>query len=146
VIGYLDLLLRLSIWFLLTADSSLANIIIGICVAVLLPRNVIRATALTEWLRVLWEILVAIPQAYIEAVEMMLFPHRWETIAMERVKPNRTPGLIFLDIFLITFTPKTIVVHYHEDGWYEVHRVQRKRPQQDPPHPLELAMEDPSNA
>lgn len=30
-------------------------------------------------------------------------------ITMERVKPRRSPGLIFLDIFLITFTPKTIV-------------------------------------
>jgi len=46
---------------------------------------------------------------------------------MERVKPNRTPGLIFLDIFLITVTPKAIVLKYHEDGWYEVHRVRRKR-------------------
>ena len=45
---------------------------------------------------------------------------------MERVRPQRTPGLIFLDIFLITFTPKTIVVKCHEDGWYEVHRVKRR--------------------
>lgn len=128
MIGYLDLLLRLTIWFLLTADLSLANIIIGVCVVLLLPRHYPTTPAvLKDWLRALWEIIVAIPQAYFEAFEIMLRPHPQEDIAMERVKPNRTPGLIFLDIFLITFTPKTIVLKYHQDGWYEVHRVRRRR-------------------
>ena len=38
MIGYLDLILRLTIWFLLTADLSPANIAIGVAVALLLPR------------------------------------------------------------------------------------------------------------
>lgn len=125
MIGYLDLLLRLAIWFLLTADISLPNIIIGVCIALLLPRST-APSVLKDWLRALWEVIVAIPTAYLEAFEMMVRPHTQEDIAMERVKPNRTPGLIFLDIFLITFTPKTIVLKYHKDGWYEVHRVQRR--------------------
>lgn len=73
------------------------------------------------------EILIAIPQAYIEAFELIFFPHLEEEVTLERVRPNRTSGLIFLDIFLITFTPKTIVLNYREDGWYEVHRIRRKR-------------------
>lgn len=127
MIGFLDLLLRLTIWFLLTADASLTNIAIGVGVSLLLPRQYTSPSVLKDWLRVLWEVLVAIPKAYIEAIEMMLRPHSQEAMTMERVKPNRTPGLIFLDIFLITFTPKTIVLKYHEDGWYEVHWVRRKR-------------------
>jgi multicomponent Na+:H+ antiporter subunit E len=126
MIGYLNIFLRLTIWFLLTADFSLANIIIGICVTLLLPRVATAPGVLKDWLRALWETLVAIPQAYIEAVEIILRPHNREEITMERVKPNRTPGLIFLDIFIITFTPKTIVLKYHEDGWYEVHRIRRR--------------------
>lgn len=129
MIGYLDLLLRLGIWFLLTADLSLPNIIIGVAIAFLLPGHYSIQSKLQDWLRVLGEIVVAIPVAYIEAIEMIFRPHLYETVTMERVKPNRTPGLIFLDIFLITFTPKTIVVKYHEDGWYEVHRIQRRKPQ-----------------
>ncbi len=70
---------------------------------------------------------MAIPQAYIEAFEIILRPHTQEEVTLERVKPGRTPGLIFLDIFLITFTPKTIVLKYQEDGWYEVHRVRRRK-------------------
>ncbi len=127
MIGYLNLLLRLAIWFLLTADLSLANIAIGVAIALLLPRGSTSPGALRDWLHALWETLVALPQAYLEAVEIMLRPHNQEAVTMERVKPGRTPGLIFLDIFLITFTPKTIVLKYHEHGWYEVHRVERRR-------------------
>lgn len=125
MIGYLDLILRLIIWFLLTADLSLANIIIGVCIALILPRNRTLTAVLSDWLNVLWEIIVAIPTAYSEAIEIMFRPHLKEDTVMEQVKPKRTPGLIFLDIFLITFTPKTIVLKYHEDGRYEVHRIRR---------------------
>ncbi|WP_026101181.1 Na+/H+ antiporter subunit E [Synechococcus sp. PCC 7336] len=126
MIGYLDFSLRLAIWFLLTADASVANILIGVSVALLLPRPYTAPGALKDWLRIFWEILIAIPRAYFEALEIMFRPHTREEIVLERVKPQRTPGLIFLDIFLITFTPKTIVLKYREDGWYEVHRVQRR--------------------
>lgn len=125
-IAYLNIILRLTIWFLLTADFSLPNIVIGVVIALLLPRGYPSPGKLKDWLRVLWEIVVAIPQAYIEAIQIMLRPHNYEDIVRERVKPRRTPGLIFLDIFLITFTPKTIVTKYDEQGWYEVHRVRRK--------------------
>lgn len=127
MIGYLNLILRLAIWFLLTANLSLENIIIGITIALLLPGRPKTPGKLKDWLRALWETLVAIPQAYIEAFEMILRPHNYEDVTMERVKAGRTPGLIFLDIFLITFTPKTIVLKYHENGWYEVHWVRRRK-------------------
>ncbi len=128
MIGLLDLTLRLTIWFLLTSDFGLTNIIIGVCVALILPRSARLKSNISDWLRVFWEILVAIPVAYIEAIEIMFRPHRYEDVTLEQVKPNRTPGLIFLDIFLITFTPKTIVLKCREDGQFEVHRVRRRKP------------------
>ena len=126
-ISILNIILRLTIWFLLTADFSPANIAIGVSLALLLPRGYTSPGALKDWLEVLWDTIIAIPKAYIEAIEIMLFPHNQEEIVWETVKPRRTPGLIFLDIFVITFTPKTIVTKYDEQGWYEVHRVRRKR-------------------
>ena len=126
MIGYLDIILRLTIWFLLTADLSPANIMIGMTVALLLPRSYTAPASLKDWFRALGETIVAIPQAYLEAFEIILRPHNHEDITMERVKPQRTPGLIFLDIFIITFTPKTIVLKYHQEGWYEVHWVRRR--------------------
>jgi multicomponent Na+:H+ antiporter subunit E len=125
----LSIVLRLTIWFLLTADLSVANIIIGVAIAFLLPRSYTSPERIKDWLRVLWEIAIAIPQAYLEAFQIMLRPHNEEEIIRQRVPPRRTPKLVFLDIFLITFTPKTIVTKYDDRGWYEVHKVKRLRRQ-----------------
>jgi multicomponent Na+:H+ antiporter subunit E len=125
MIGHL--ILRLVIWFLLTANFSVANIIIGISIAFLLPRSSTSPERLKDLLGAVGKIVVAIPQAYMEAVELIVRPHTHEEIVMEQVQSGRSPGLIFLEIFLITFTPKTTVLKYHEEGWYEVHRVCRRR-------------------
>ena len=128
-ITFFNIVLRLALWFLLTADLSLENIVIGVALALLLPlpQSDRFSSKLKDWLRVFWEIIIAIPQAFIEAIEIMLLPHNHEAIVMERVKPGRTPGLVFLDIFLITFTPKTIVMRYHEGESYEVHHVRWRK-------------------
>jgi multicomponent Na+:H+ antiporter subunit E len=124
-----NFILRLTIWFLLTANLSVVNILIGVAISLLLPQSY---TSLERFKDLLWEIgkiLMAIPQAYKEAIELILRPHTKEDIYLERVSSKRSPGLVFLDIFLITFTPKTTVLNYHEEGWYEIHRVsRRKRP------------------
>ena len=125
MIKYLNYLLRLAIWFLLTADASLANILIGITVALLIPNSYTVPSKFKDWLRALYEVVIAIPQAYWEAIVIAFQPHQAEEVVMERVRPRRTPGLIFLDIFIITFTPKTIVLKYHNNGWYEVHQIQK---------------------
>lgn len=123
----LNLILRLVIWFLLTADFSWANIVIGVAIAWFLPgRKQQVASNLKDWLQLLWNILYAIPQAYLEAVQIMIQPHNKSDIVRQPIKRKRSPGLIFLDIFLITFTPKTIVMRYDEHGWYEIHRIKKK--------------------
>ncbi|MDB9438946.1 Na+/H+ antiporter subunit E [Dolichospermum lemmermannii CS-548] len=127
MIGHL--ILRLSIWLLLTANVSLTNIIIGVIIALLLPRGKSSPEKLKSWLKVIIKIFVAIPVAFIEAFEIIFRPHNQEEIIMEKVKLNRSPLLVFIDIFLITFTPKTIVMKYHEEGWYEVHHIKPKRKQ-----------------
>jgi multicomponent Na+:H+ antiporter subunit E len=121
MIGHL--ILRLTLWFLLTANFSPANIAIGLAVALLLPRPDRATESLKDWLQMLGKILWAIPQAYVEAFEMIFRPHPREDVVLERVEARRSSRLVFLDIFLITFTPKTIVLDHHPEGWYEVHRV-----------------------
>jgi multicomponent Na+:H+ antiporter subunit E len=127
MIGHL--ILRLTIWLLLTANVSLTNIIIGVIIALVLPRGYTSPEKLKDWLKVIIKIIIAIPVAFIEAVEIIFRPHNEEEIIMERVKLKRSPLLIFLDIFLITFTPKTIVMKYHEEGWYEVHYIKPRKKQ-----------------
>jgi len=124
---YLNIILRLTIWLLLTSDLSPENIAIGIIVSLILPNSRESIGTVRDWLQALGRIVMAIPIAYIEAIEMIFRPHQAEEIEIERVPPNRSSGLVFLDIFLITFTPKTIVCKYRQDGGYEVHRVKRRR-------------------
>jgi multicomponent Na+:H+ antiporter subunit E len=122
----INIILRLTIWFLLTADLSLTNIVIGVSIALLLP-NSKTEEKLKDWLKVLGKIIQAIPQAYMEAFEMIFRPHYREEITREKASSGKSPGLIFLEIFLITFTPKTIVLNYHPEGWYDVHKVTRRK-------------------
>ena len=125
MIGHL--ILRLVIWFLLTANFSLVNVIIGVMIALLLPRGSTSPERFKDLLLGIGKIMMAIPQAYMEAIELILRPHLHEEIVMERVQSRRSPGLVFLDILLINFTPKTTVLKYHDDGWYEVHHVCRRK-------------------
>lgn len=118
---------RLTIWFLLTASFSLENIIMGVMIALLLPRSSTSPERLKDLMQGIGKIIVAIPQAYLEAIHMILRPHTEEEVLMERVLPGRSPGLIFLDIFRIAFTPKTIVLKFHESSGYEIHKVQREK-------------------
>ena len=130
----LHLIFRLAIWFLLTADLSPANIMIGVAIAFVIPHPKIKAKDIKQWLDIIKKTIIALPQAFIEAIEIMLFPHRYESITLEKVSENRPPILIFLDIFLITFTPKTIVLKYHEKGWYEVHQINRRKTNESDSH------------
>ena len=57
MIGYLDILLRLTIWFLLTADFTLANIIIGVLLSLIFPRKLTSPGRLKDWFRALVEVL-----------------------------------------------------------------------------------------
>lgn len=120
-------ILRMVIWLLLTANFSWINILIGVIISLLLPRGVTSPDRFKDWLQVMIKTIVAIPVAYLEAVEIIFRPHKHEEIILERVKPKRSPNLVFLDIFIITFTPKTIVTNYREEGWYEVHQIQPRK-------------------
>lgn len=128
-----DIILRLLIWFLLTANFQIDNILIGCLIAILLPRSNASPERLKDLLKGILKIVLAIPQAYIEAFQLILNPHTEESIVMERTQLGRSSGLVFLDIFLITFTPKTTVLNYHKEGWYEVHQV---RPKIQPKSPI----------
>lgn len=129
MIGYPTLILRLSLWFLLTSDFSSFNVFLGFAIALILPQPYPqkRRGSFIAWFKAIWEVIKTLPIAYGEAWEIMVRPHYGEEMVKEPVRLGRSPGLIFLDIFLITFTPKTIVVKYDPAGEYDIHRIYRRR-------------------
>lgn len=120
-------ILRLTIWLLLTGHLGIVNLILGIAFALLLPRPFAASPPLGKLVRRLGRVLIAIPQAYYEAIQMMIYPHNRENFFLKRASSPNIPALVFLDIFLITFTPKTLVIRERETGEYEVHSLERSQ-------------------
>ena len=103
MIGHI--ILRLTIWFLLTASFSAANIIIGIIVALLLPRSAASPERLKDLLGALVKIVAAIPRAYVEAFELIIRPHSREEVFM-----NKTLKLLVVLVALIAFGVASVAV------------------------------------
>ncbi len=115
---------RLAVWCLLTADLSHLNLLIGLVVALLLPRAHSRPLPLRALLRALGRSLLAVPQAYLEALRLILGREPVEAETSEVTTDPRVPLLVFLDVFRITLTPFTIVLGLEDGGRrYRIHAL-----------------------
>lgn len=122
----ITVLLRLLIWLLLNADLSWINGLIGALVALLLPMaRRTRPLRLRQLLVALRLSLLAIPQAYAEALQVL-----WGGRALEdRLESQRFTGsdsalLLFLEVFRVTLTPLTIALGIDTGGRaFRVHRL-----------------------
>ncbi len=122
----ITMVLRLLIWLLLSADLSWINGLIGALVALLLPMaRRTRPLRLRQLLVALRLSLLAIPQAYAEALQVL-----WGGRALEdRLESQRFTGsdsalLLFLEVFRVTLTPLTIALGIDPGGRaFRVHRL-----------------------
>ncbi|MCP9820771.1 Na+/H+ antiporter subunit E [Synechococcus sp. Cruz-9H2] len=115
---------RLALWCLLTSDLSWLNLLIGLVVALLLPRARSRPLPLRALLLATSRSLLAIPQAYGEALRLIFAPAVEEREASEPATDRALPLLVFLDVFRITLTPFTIVLGLEDDGRrYRIHSL-----------------------
>lgn len=115
---------RLAVWCLLTADLSRLNLMIGLVVALLLPRAHSRPLPLRALLRALGRSLLAVPQAYLEALRLIFGHEPVEAEISESATEGSIPLLVFLDVFRITLTPFTIVLGLEDGGRrYRVHAM-----------------------
>ena len=105
-------------WFLLTANFTTANIIIGVAIGSILTCNLGSSETLGDWLKVIIKVSIAIHQAYKDAFEIIFRSHKDKVIILERFSCRRSLRLDIWYIFRITFTPKTIVTEYKENEGY----------------------------
>ncbi len=108
--------LRLALWCLLSMDLRPANLLIGLAVALLLPRRGGPPLPLPQLLGAVGRALAAIPEAYGQAFALILAPRcRAQQVSVER---QEGPGdlLLVLEIFRITLTPLTLVLGLEADG------------------------------
>ncbi|NWH06242.1 Na+/H+ antiporter subunit E [Desulfobacter latus] len=119
-------LIRLCFWLLLTADISPANICIGSAAAVLIPKVPGKPISGKIFTAVLFQCLRAVPVAYLQAADMVIRRHRFEHIQTHPVRFGFNPLVVFMEIFLVTFTPKTLVLDFDEHGHITVHHIHPK--------------------
>ena len=127
----LSLGLRLMLWFLLTNDHSTSNLMIGLVLALLLPRPSARSLPIRDLLMALGRILITVPQAYGEALALILSPEAGEREILEPATGRGTPLLMFLEVFRLTLTPFTVVLALEESpARYRIHQLRPRGHQQ----------------
>jgi multicomponent Na+:H+ antiporter subunit E len=120
---------RLALWCLLTADLSRLNLLIGLLIALLLPRVRSRPLPLRELFLAIGRSLLAIPRAYFEALALIFGGEAVEREGSEPATDRAVPLLVFLDVFRITLTPFTIVLGLEACGHrYRIHELVPRRP------------------
>ena len=132
MITVFSLSLRLLLWVLLTGDLRPFNLLIGLAVALLLPRAHRQREPIRPLLRALGEATIAIPMAYGEAFALILAGGLERCDCTERIAARKaTPAVIFLELLAITITPFTLVLDlhrvehpgHHPQLRYRIHRL-----------------------
>ena len=105
---------RLLLWIFLTSDLRPINLVIGLGVALLLPRDTHAKEPLLPLLRAVGTSLVAIPTAYGEAVALMLANGREQVdCTQKQISAHASSRVVFLELLAITITPFTLVLDLH---------------------------------
>ena len=120
------LFLRLGFWLLLTADTSLMNITIGVLAALVLPRKKGPRLPLMAWLKGAWKVIKLLPIAYLEAFSLLIHTHTEEEVTTRPIGMSRNPWLLFLEIFLINFSPKSIVLQVDQHRRIHIHQIRQR--------------------
>ncbi|MCP9926638.1 Na+/H+ antiporter subunit E [Cyanobium sp. CH-040] len=123
----LNVALRVGIWMLLTQDPRTLNVLIGVGVALLLPLHRDRAVPLRDLAGAVGAVLVAVPQAFHQAV-LLLTRRRREGYGLVPGSGRRSDLLMFLEVFTITLTPFSICLGMDRAGrHYQVHTLTPER-------------------
>jgi multicomponent Na+:H+ antiporter subunit E len=120
------LFLRLGFWLLLTADFSVINITIGVITAFVLPRKKGPHLPLIAWFKGAWKVLKLLPIAYLEAFSLLIHPYTDEEVTTRPIGMGRNPWLLFLEIFLINFSPKSIVLQVDKHRRIHIHKIRHR--------------------
>lgn len=123
------ILIALVFWLLLTGDVSPDNLVIGLAGALAVGRLPVHRVSIFRMLATALRVLTALPVSYVQALWMVIRPHR-----AERIDHRKPDGMIdawgtFERVFLITLTPKSLAFGEDAKGGVDVHYIQpRKKP------------------
>ena len=121
-----QILFRLAVWSLLTANFKISNLIIGIVISVILPTvrlpNLKINLMITEFLKT----IIAFPKAIQESLYLIFFRKKKEVFINQQssVPENGSQFINFLDLFRITLTPLSLVTKRKDKNNWRVHIIE----------------------
>ena len=121
-----QILFRLAVWSLLTANFKISNLIIGILISVILPTvrlpNLKINLTITEFLKT----IIAFPKAIQESIYLIFLSNKKEVFINQEssVPENGSQFINFLDLFRITLTPLSLVTKRKDKNNWRVHIIE----------------------
>ena len=121
-----QILFRLAVWSLLTANFKISNLIIGILISVILPTvrlpNLKINLMITEFLKT----IIAFPKAIQESIYLIFLSNKKEVFINQEssVPENGSQFINFLDLFRITLTPLSLVTKRKDKNNWRVHIIE----------------------
>lgn len=121
-----QILFRLAVWSLLTANFKISNLIIGILISVILPTvrlpNLKINLMITEFLKT----IIAFPKAIQESIYLIFLSNKKEVFINQEssVPENGSQFINFLDLFRITLTPLSLVTKRKNKNNWRVHIIE----------------------
>jgi multicomponent Na+:H+ antiporter subunit E len=119
-------LLAFSVWMLLTSEFTWANAAIGLAGSVV--ASLLHPYRFSAWqfMELVGLTVLHLPQAIWETALMVCVPHRYEKTAQKDVRNPENPWSVFCQTFIITLTPRTLVISEEKNGKIRLHLVSRK--------------------
>lgn len=117
--------LALILWAALTDSSNISLLIAGFVVSLILDRMFCYQPSWKRLFAFLRRLLPALGRSYKEAFEIMLSLRHENFYVTEKI-PDLSPWKIFMQVFFVTLTPKTISVSVDDRGEMLVHRFQEQ--------------------
>ncbi len=118
--------LAFSIWMLLTAEFSWVNGGMGLIGALAVSLFQPYRFSFGQFMKLVFLIVLNLPRAIAETFLMVLLPHRQEEVRSHQLKHPDDPWASFVEIFIITFTPFTLVTRADRKGRTQLHIISRK--------------------
>ena len=121
-----SILLGFGIWMLLTADFTWTNACIGLLGALIVSLLLKHLFSALQLIDLVLSALIRLPQALWETFLIVIIPHRYTRITYQTVDHPDNPWRVFCQIFLITFTPRSLVMSDEKKGQVRLHSLERR--------------------
>ena len=121
-------ILAFGVWMLLTADFSWVNLIVGALAALLVSFLPIHKFSAWQLVRLIVAVLLRLPMALWESFRMVVGSYPNESSSSVDVEQPENKWAVFCQTFIITFTPRSLVISEEVDEKVDIHSLEGKKP------------------